>query len=102
VGLIDPPRPEAKDAIKTCEDAESNRDITGDHPVTAQAVARELGLLKIGRVITGVELDALSDEVFEQEVEKIEVYARVSPSHKLRVVSALQKNKHIVAMTATA
>jgi len=100
VGLIDPPRPEAKAAIKTCEDAGIKVVmITGDHPVTAQAVARELGLLKIGRVITGAELDDLSDEVFEREVEKIEVYARVSPSHKLRVVTALQKNKHIVAMT---
>jgi Ca2+-transporting ATPase len=99
-GLIDPPRPEAKAAIKTCEDAGIKVVmITGDHPVTAQAVARELGLLKIGRVITGAELDALSDEVFEREVEQIEVYARVSPSHKLRVVTALQKNKHIVAMT---
>jgi P-type Ca2+ transporter type 2C len=73
--------------------------ITGDHPLTAQAVALELGLLKNGRVVTGAELDTLSDEVFEREVETIEVYARVSPSHKLRVVTALQKNGHIVAMT---
>ncbi len=100
LGMIDPPRPEAKDAIKTCEDAGIKVVmITGDHPVTAQAVARELGLLKNGRVITGAELDAISDEDFVHEVEKIEVYARVSPSHKLRVVSALQKNQHIVAMT---
>jgi Ca2+-transporting ATPase len=100
LGLIDPPRPEAKAAIKTCEDAGIKVVmITGDHPVTAQAVARELGLLKNGRVVTGAELDVLSDEVFEHEVEQIEVYARVSPSHKLRVVTALQKNNHIVAMT---
>jgi P-type Ca2+ transporter type 2C len=100
LGMIDPPRPEAKSAIKTCEDAGIKVVmITGDHPLTAQAVARELSLLKIGRVVTGAELDAMSDEVFEREVEKIEVYARVSPSHKLRVVTALQKNGHIVAMT---
>ncbi len=100
LGMIDPPRPEAKDAIKTCEDAGIKVVmITGDHPVTAQAVARELGLLKNGRVITGAELDAISDEDFVREVEKIEVYARVSPAHKLRVVSALQANQHIVAMT---
>ncbi|MDP1715491.1 MAG: cation-translocating P-type ATPase [Anaerolineales bacterium] len=100
LGLIDPPRPEAKAAIQTCEQAGIKVVmITGDHPVTAQAVARELGLLKNGRIVTGAELDALSDEVFERDVENIEVYARVSPSHKLRVVTALQKNKHIVAMT---
>jgi Ca2+-transporting ATPase len=100
LGMIDPPRPEAKSAIQTCEEAGIKVVmITGDHPLTAQAVALELGLLKNGRVVTGAELDTLSDEVFEREVETIEVYARVSPSHKLRVVTALQKNGHIVAMT---
>jgi Ca2+-transporting ATPase len=73
--------------------------ITGDHPVTAQAVARELGLLKTGRVVTGAELDGMSDEQLHSEVETIDVYARVSPAHKLRVVTALQANGHIVAMT---
>ena len=73
--------------------------ITGDHPLTAQAVARELGMLKTGRVITGAELEAMSEEDFEREVEDIEVYARVSPAHKLRVVTALQKKGHVVAMT---
>ncbi len=100
MGMIDPPRPEAKSAIQTCEEAGIKVVmITGDHPLTAQAVALELGLLKNGRVVTGAELDTLSDEAFEREVENIEVYARVSPSHKLRVVTALQKNGHIVAMT---
>ncbi len=100
VGMIDPPRPEAKAAIQTCEQAGIKTVmITGDHPLTAQAVARELGLLKTGRVVTGAELEALSDVEFEIEVEKIDVYARVSPAHKLRVVSALQKKGHIVAMT---
>jgi Ca2+-transporting ATPase len=73
--------------------------ITGDHPLTAQAVARELGLLKTGRVVTGAELEMMSEADFEREVEHIEVYARVSPAHKLRVVTALQKKGHIVAMT---
>jgi P-type Ca2+ transporter type 2C len=100
VGMIDPPRPEAKSAIALCEQAGIRPVmITGDHPVTAQAVARELGLLKTGRVVTGAELEAMSDEQFEREVEMIDVYARVSPAHKLRVVTALQANGHIVAMT---
>jgi Ca2+-transporting ATPase len=99
-GMIDPPRPEAKSAIAVCEQAGIRAVmITGDHPVTAQAVARELGLLKTGRVVTGVELEAMTDEQFQREVETIEVYARVSPAHKLRVVTALQANGHIVAMT---
>lgn len=99
-GMIDPPRPEAKSAIATCAQAGIRAVmITGDHPVTAQAVARELGLLKTGRVVTGAELEAMSDEEFKREVETIEVYARVSPAHKLRVVTALQANGHIVAMT---
>lgn len=99
-GMIDPPRPEAKAAIAVCEEAGIRPVmITGDHPVTAQAVARELGLLKNGRVVTGAELDAISDEDFKRQVETIDVYARVSPVHKLRVVTALQANQHIVAMT---
>jgi Ca2+-transporting ATPase len=73
--------------------------ITGDHPLTAEAVARELGLLKTGRVVTGPELETWSDEQLEQAVGEIEVYARVSPAHKLRVVTAWQKQGHIVAMT---
>jgi Ca2+-transporting ATPase len=100
VGMIDPPRPEAKAAIQTCEEAGIKPVmITGDHPLTAQAVARELGLLKNNRVVTGAELEAMSEADFEREVEGIEVYARVSPAHKLRVVTALQNNDHIVAMT---
>jgi len=100
VGMIDPPRPEAKEAIRTCESAGIRvLMITGDHPVTAQAVADELGILKGGRVVTGAELEAMSDAALEREVESIAVYARVSPAHKLRVVEALQKNGHVVAMT---
>ncbi len=100
VGMIDPPRPEAKDAMRTCESAGIRVVmITGDHPATAQAVADELGILKGGRVVTGAELEELSDADLEREVETIAVYARVSPAHKLRVVEALQKNGHVVAMT---
>lgn len=100
VGMIDPPRPEAKSAIEICEQAGIKPVmITGDHPLTAEAVARELGLLKTGRVVTGAELEAMSEEEFDREVGNIEVYARVSPAHKLRVVSALQAKGHIVAMT---
>ncbi len=99
-GMIDPPRPEAAEAIKTCTAAGIRTVmITGDHPGTGQAVARELGLLKTGHVVTGAELEAMSDAEFEQKVETIEVYARVSPEHKLRVVTALQKKGHVVAMT---
>ena len=100
IGMIDPPRPEAKAAIATCRQAGIKPVmITGDHPVTALAIARELGLLKSGRVVTGAELEAMNDDAFDREVEDIEVYARVSPAHKLRVVTALQQKGHLVAMT---
>lgn len=100
LGMIDPPRPEAEAAVKTCAQAGIKTVmITGDHPITARAIARELGILKHGRAVTGIELEAMSDTDFEHEVENIEVYARVSPKDKLRVVSALQKKGHIAAMT---
>ena len=100
-GMIDPPRMEAKAAIAICADAGIRPImITGDHPVTAQAVARELGLLRAGGlVLTGAELEAMSDEQLQRQVESISVYARVSPAHKLRVVTAWQTRGHIVAMT---
>ncbi len=100
VGMIDPPRPEAKAAIAKCREAGIRAImITGDHPVTAEAIARELGLLTTEKVVTGQELEAMDDKTFETEVNKIAVYARVSPAHKLRVVTALQKQGDIVAMT---
>lgn len=100
VGMIDPPRPEVKTAIQTCEEAGIKAVmITGDHPLTARAIADDLGLLKTGRVVTGAELEDFDEKAFEREVESIEVYARVSPAHKLRVVSAFQKQGQIVAMT---
>ncbi|MEK7353728.1 MAG: HAD-IC family P-type ATPase, partial [Chloroflexota bacterium] len=99
-GMIDPPRPEAKEAIGLCGKAGiKSVMITGDHKITAMAVARELGILKKGVAFTGAELDKLSDHEFEDNVEDIEVYARVSPSHKLRVIGAFSKKGHIVAMT---
>lgn len=100
-GMIDPPRLEAKAAIALCADAGIRPVmITGDHPVTAQAVARELGLLRNGgRVVTGTELEEMTDEQLGREVEDISVYARVSPSHKLRVVTAWQSRGHVAAMT---
>ena len=100
-GMIDPPRLEAKAAIALCADAGIRPImITGDHPATAQAVALELGLISGGgRVVTGAELEDMSDEQLEREVEDINVYARVSPAHKLRVVTALQAHGHIAAMT---
>jgi Ca2+-transporting ATPase len=74
--------------------------ITGDHPLTAQAVARELGLLRNGeRVLTGIDLEAMTDEQLLNDVENVSVYARVSPAHKLRVVTAWQARGHIAAMT---
>ncbi|HET9509064.1 MAG TPA: cation-translocating P-type ATPase [Gaiellaceae bacterium] len=100
VGMIDPPRPEARDAIETCRRAGIKAVmITGDHPATAQAIASELGLLRSGRVVTGTELEGMDDDELARDVDEIEVYARVSPAHKLRVVTALQEQGHSVAMT---
>ncbi len=100
VGMIDPPRAEAREAVRICEAAGIKPVmITGDHPLTAQAIARELGILKGGRVITGIELDQISEADLERDIEGIDVYARVSPAHKLRVVAAFQKRGHVVAMT---
>lgn len=100
VGMIDPPREEAKAAVELCEQAGiKSVMITGDHKLTAVAIAKELGLLKEGIALSGDELDKLSDAEFEAIVEKVEVYSRVSPAHKLRVVEALARRKHVVAMT---
>lgn len=101
IGMRDPPREEAKAAIKTCEDAGIKTVmITGDHKVTAAAIARELGILKENDLtLTGSELDSLDESEFEARVEKVSVYARVYPAHKLRVVKALKKKGYVVAMT---
>jgi len=101
VGLIDPPRPEAQEAIATCVGAGIVPVmITGDHPLTATAVAKRLGLLaQGGDVLTGPQLAALTDAEFEHRVRDVRVYARVAPEQKVRIVTALQSAGEIVAMT---
>ncbi len=100
-GMRDPPREEVKVAIKTCEDAGIKTVmITGDHKITAAAIARELGILKENDLtLTGSELDSLEETEFEDIVERVSVYSRVYPAHKLRVVEALKKKGYVVAMT---
>ncbi len=101
LGMIDPPRSEAKSAIETCKIAGIKPVmITGDHALTASAIAKELGLMQANDlVVTGETLEKMSDKELEKSCEKISVYARVSPKHKLRIVKALKKNNHVVAMT---
>ena len=101
VGMIDPPRPEAKEAVALCRQAGIKPVmITGDHVVTASAIAKMLGIMEEGdKAITGAELDAMSEEQLDNEVEKISVYARVSPENKIRIVKAWQKKGHVVSMT---
>ncbi|MGQ9478889.1 MAG: cation-translocating P-type ATPase, partial [Thermoproteota archaeon] len=100
-GMIDPPREEAIEASKQCQKAGIKTVmITGDHKLTAIAVAKEVGIFREGdMVLTGSEMDRIKDEEFEEIVEKVTVYARVSPEHKLKIVNALKKKGHIVAMT---
>lgn len=101
LGMIDPPREEAKIANQMCQKAGIKTVmITGDHKLTAIAIAKEIGIMREGDIaLTGEELDRMSDEEFEKIVENVKVYARVSPEHKLRIVRALKKRGHIVAMT---
>lgn len=100
VGMMDPPRKEAAEAIETCKRAGIKVVmITGDHKDTAVAIAKELNLMEDGEAITGEELDKLSDEEFESMVEDIKVYARVFPQQKVRIVETLQGRGHVVAMT---
>ncbi len=101
VGMIDPPRPEAKDAVAICRKAGIKPVmITGDHVVTASAIAKELGILQDGdEAITGTELDRMTDSELDARVENISVYARVSPENKIRIVKAWQRKNHVVSMT---
>ena len=98
VGLSDPPRAETREAIALCHKAGIQvKMITGDHKTTASAIAEALGIS--GSAITGTEIDAMSDEALSEEVESIGVFARVAPEHKVRLVDALQRCGHVVAMT---
>ncbi len=101
VGMIDPPRPEAKAAVDVCKKAGIRPVmITGDHVITASAIARQLGILSDDDLaITGSELDAMSDDELDGKIESIAVYARVSPENKIRIVKAWQKKGRIVSMT---
>ena len=101
VGMIDPPRPEAKAAVATCRQAGIKPVmITGDHVVTASAIAKELGILgEDDKAITGAQLDAMTDQELDREVERISVYARVSPENKIRIVKAWQRKGQVVSMT---
>ncbi len=101
VGMIDPPRPECRDAVAVCRRAGIKPVmITGDHVVTASAIARDLGILVEGDdAITGAQLDAMTEEELDARVEKISVYARVSPENKIRIVKAWQRKGQVVSMT---
>jgi magnesium-transporting ATPase (P-type) len=99
-GLIDPPREEAIAAVHACTNAGIRvKMITGDHATTAKAIARKVGLANAGAVMTGRELDTLDDDALRRRVAGVDVYARVTPEHKLRLVQLLQQEGMIVAMT---
>ncbi|MEA4910240.1 MAG: cation-translocating P-type ATPase, partial [Anaerolineaceae bacterium] len=100
IGMIDPSRPEVKDAVKTAKTAGIRSImITGDHPLTALHIAKELGISDNNAVMTGKELEEVSTEELKSIVAETSVFARVSPEHKLKIVQALQDTGHIVAMT---
>jgi Ca2+-transporting ATPase len=100
VGMIDPPREEVKQAVATCRTAGIRPVmITGDHPLTAVRIAADLGISENGKVLTGQELSAMSDSDLDRAVGEVNVYARVSPEHKLRIVNALQRQGQVSAMT---
>jgi P-type Ca2+ transporter type 2C len=100
-GMIDPPREEVKIAIQDCKTAGIKPVmITGDHPATAAAIAKDIGILNPGDlVVAGIELENMSEKTLNEKVEHISVYARVSPEQKLRIIKSLQNNNHFVAMT---
>jgi len=100
-GMIDPPRPEVKEAVQVAREAGIRTVmITGDYPDTARAIAQQIGMLRpTSEVMTGRELESLDDDVLTRRAASVDIYARVSPQHKVRIVEALKANQHIVAMT---
>ena len=99
-GMIDPPRSEVRDAVALTKSAGIRTVmITGDHPLTASEIARQLGIAENGRVLTGIEIESLSFDELRNVVDEVQVFARVSPEHKLKIVKALQERGHIVSMT---
>ena len=100
VGIIDPPRPEVRDAVAVCRRAGIRPVmITGDHPLTALAIAKDLGITDSERVLVGADIDHLDDDAFAAAAREVSVFARVSPEHKLRIVGELQRQHQVVAMT---
>ncbi len=100
VGMIDPPRPEVRQAVETAKSAGVRAImITGDHPLTARFIAHQLGIAENGRVKTGVDIDRMDPETFAGIVNEVSIFARVSPEHKLRIVETLQAQGQVVAMT---
>jgi len=100
IGMIDPPRNEAIEAIKACHNAGITvKMITGDHHATARAIGMELNLSANGKVVTGLDLSKMSDAELDKTIQTTNIYARVAPEHKLRLVKALQNNNEVVAMT---
>ncbi|WP_372598111.1 cation-transporting P-type ATPase [Amphritea sp.] len=100
VGIIDPPRDEAIEAVKKCHRAGINvKMITGDHVITATAIAMQMGITQSPRALTGHQIELMTDSQLDDAVEDIDVFARASPEHKLRIVECLQARQHVVAMT---
>lgn len=100
IGMIDPPREEAKESVTRAKGAGIRPMlITGDHPATAAVIARELGLVEKDKAVMGAELEKMSDSALDETVKEVSVYARVNPEHKLRIVKALQRGGTVVAMT---
>ena len=100
IGMIDPPRPEVQEAVSMTKTAGIRPImITGDHPLTAQRIAKDLGIAETDRALTGVDLERIDDAELAQELDTVSVFARVSPEHKLKIVRVLQDKGHIVAMT---
>jgi Ca2+-transporting ATPase len=100
VGMIDPPRPEVRQAVERCRSAGIRAVmITGDHPLTARSIGEAVGIATEGGVVTGLELDTLDEPALRKTIASVSVFARVSPAHKLRIVRAYQSQGHVVAMT---